>query len=117
MDVEKTIEFILQMQSRQEAHMSELTQRQDDLTTALLKLTENVSGLADIVGEVSRAQARTEEEIRRTEEERRRAEEQNRLAHERFQELNQATDERLHALIKTMDDWIRNQGNRNGAPG
>lgn len=110
MDVEKTIEFILQMQSRQEAHMGELTQRQDDLTTALLKLTENVSGLADIVGEVSRAQARTEEEIRRTEE-------QNRLAHERFQELNQATDERLHALIKTMDDWIRNQGNRNGAPG
>jgi len=46
-----------------------------------------------------------------------RSEEQSRLAQERFEQRSQATDERLNALIQMMDDWIRGQGNRNGAPG
>jgi hypothetical protein len=118
-DVEKTIEFILQAQAETEARL----QRFADRTEAQqLQLAENLTRVVDVIAQIAETQRRNaeetqrlREEFRRHQEETRRYQDETRRAHERFDALHQETDERLHALIKMMDEWIRKGGAQNGA--
>ena len=65
--------------------------------------------------EVAEAQRHHEEEFRRAEEERRLLEKQNRAEHQRFEESHRETNERFTALIKMMDEWIRERRKGNDA--
>ena len=100
MDVEKTIEFILQQHARTEAIMQRTSERQDQLAegqqrfeATQTQLAENLMSLTDIVRLFA---------------------EQNHQDHQRFEEFHRGVDERFAVLIKMMDEWIREQRNRNG---
>jgi len=114
MDVERTIEFILQQHARTEAMMQRLEEGQkrseenqlrlgenlrnsweaiDALTEGLTGLTRNLGTVTDLVRELS---------------------EQNQQEHGRFEEFHRGVDQRFDILIKMMDEWIRTQRNQNG---
>ena len=109
MDVERTIEFILQERARTEAIMQRTGERVDQLAEAQRRsgegldqleatqtqLAENLITLADIVRQFA---------------------EQNQREHQKFEEFHRGVDERFNVLIKMMDEWISEQRNRNGGP-
>ena len=109
MDVEGTIEFILQQHARTESMMQRLEaghkvleesqQRSREeigtLTASQTRLAENLITLTDLVRQIS---------------------EQNERDHQRFDEFHREVDERFNALIQMMDEWIRGQRNQNGRP-
>ena len=113
MDVEKTIEFILQQHARTEAMMEESHQRLEGSQT---RLAQNLITLTDLVRQISE---QNESDHQRFEE---RIEaligmsEQNERDHRRFEEFHREVDERFNVLIKMMDEWIRSQRNQNGRP-
>ena len=122
MDLEKAMQFLLDQQARTEAVVQRLGEGQQRMEAAQVQLAENLIQITDIVREVAEAQRRHEEEFRRAEEERRRLEEERRRAearnreeHKSFEESRQETNERFNALIKTMDEWIRERRKGNGA--
>lgn len=81
-------------------------------TTQIAQLQANQAEIVQSLAEVVR---QAEEERRQFEKERRQVEEDNRQAHQRFDLLHQEIDERFSALIKMMDEWIRERRN-NGRP-
>ena len=115
MDLEKAMQFLLDQQARTEAVVQRLGEGQQRMEAAQVQLAENLIQITDIVREVAEAQRRHEEEFQRAEEERRRAEEQNRKEHQSFEASRQETNERFNALIKMMDEWIRERRKGNGA--
>ena len=108
MDLEKSMQFLLDQQARTEAVVQRLGEGQQRMEAAQVQLAENLIQITDIVREVAEAQ-------RRNEEERRRAEEQNRKEHQSFEESRQETNQRFTALINMMDEWIRERRKGNGA--
>ena len=112
MDIEKSIEFLLQAQAKTEAALAQLAQtnklEQQQLTQQQVQLAENMNRLVDIVADVADSQRQNEEALQRFQEE-------NRLAHQRYDAAHRETDERFNALIKMMDEWVRERGKQNGA--
>ena len=104
MDVEHTIEFILQTQAKMVAE-------QEQFRADLQGLRQAQERQSEIVGELIGIMRQAEEERLKAEQERRRAEEENRQAHRRFEEQHRETDERFSILIKMMDEWIRERRN------
>ncbi len=119
MDIEKSIEFLLQAQAKTEAALAQLAQtsklEQQQLTQQQLQLAENMNRLVDIVSEIADFQRQSEQTLHRFQEQVSRAEEENRLAHQRYDEAHRETDARFSALIKTVDELIRRRGQQNGA--
>ncbi len=122
MEVERTLQFVLETQARFAADLQKLGSLVVDVArngaeTARLQAEQaaNLASLTEIV-------RLSEEDRRRAEEDRRRAEQENREAHRRYEEahrryelIHQETDERFSALIKMMDEWIRERrNNRHG---
>ncbi len=112
MDIEKSIEFLLQAQAKTEAALAQLAQtnklEQQQLTQQQVQLAENMNRLVDIVADVADSQRQNEEALQRFQEE-------NRLTHQRYDAAHRETDERFNALIKMMDEWVRERGKQNGA--
>jgi len=104
MDVERTMQFLLEGQAQFQADLQELR-------ALTRKNTEDHNALVGVVRELAQILRQAEEDRRRAEEDRRQAEEENRRAHQRFEELHRETDERFNVLIKMMDEWIRNRRN------
>ena len=100
MDIEKSIEFLLQAQAKTEAALAQHAQanklEQQQLTQQQLQLAENMNRLVDVVADIADSQQRFQEE--------------NRLAHQRYDAAHRETGERFNALIKMMDEWVRERG-------
>ena len=108
MDIEKSIEFLLQAQAKTDAALARLAQsdegtrrEQEKLTRQQVQFGENMNRLVDVVADIADSQRRFQEE--------------NRLAHQRYDEAHRETDQRFNALIKMMDEWVRERGKQNGA--
>lgn len=114
MDVERTIEFILENQAKFSTQMGEFSANMGELQTAVGRIAKQQLDLVQIVdnfqhgvSEAVMAMAAGQKEL--TEEHKRLAEAQ-RKTEERLSTLAEAqqhTDERLSALINVMDDLIR----------
>ena len=87
----------MQRTSERQDQLAEVQQRFGDglgrLEATQTQLAENLISLADIVRQFA---------------------ERNQREHEKFEEFHRGVDERFAVLIKMMDEWIRNQRNRNG---
>ena len=101
MDIEKAMQFIVERQAQTEAILQQSAEEHKRLEANLITLT-------DIVRQVAEAQQRHEEQFQRHEE-------QFQLHREEDEAFHREVDERFNALIKMMDEWIRNQRNGNGA--
>lgn len=95
MEVEKTIQFILEMQARHEA----VTQRNDEQiarnSEQIAKHDEQLATLADLVGRLAQAELRLVDRIND------------------LRDAQAGTDDKLNALIGTVDKLVRRNG---GAP-
>ena len=121
MDVERTIEFILQQHARTEAIMQRMSERDDQLAEGQRTLAEGQRTLAESHQRFQAGLERLEEtEVRLAEnlvsltDIVRQFAERNQREHEQFKEFHRGVDERFDVLIKMMDEWIREQRNRNG---
>ncbi len=94
MDIEKAMQFIVERQAQTEAILQQSAEDHKRLEANLITLT-------DIVRQVAEAQQRHEEQFQRHREE--------------GEAFHREVDERFNALIKMMDEWIRNQRSGNGA--
>ena len=112
MDVEKTMEFILE-------HLAQASVRLDQITARLDQVTANVNKLAEV--QVLRAQVldqhedrlnRITEILRELAESQQRTEKELRESIQAREEAGRHTDARLNALIKVVDDMIRRDGRR-----
>ena len=90
MDVEKTIEFILQTQARQQETIDSLTRVAELHSQQIGQLDGAMRTMAEAMVE---AHNRTQEQFRRTDEQFRR------------------TDERIDRLVGAMGEWIRRENN------
>ena len=113
MDVEKTIEFLLQSHAQQEANLGSLTGSMRELTSVVRELAlaqvrteERVQELtllqrehSDVVRELALAQVRTEERVQ----------ELAVLQRDHSESLKQ-TRENLDALIRVVDELARRNG-------
>lgn len=100
MDVERTMQFILEHQAQFTADIQQLQSVAANLYTLHAELARKIDAVAGIVGEVAEIQKNSELE-------REAAEEENRKAHRRYEEAHQATEERLNILIQHFDEWAR----------
>lgn len=95
MEVEKTIQFILEMQAKHEA----VTQRNDEQiarnSEQIAKHDEQLGTLADLVGRLAQAELRLVDRIND------------------LRDAQAGTDDKLNALIETVDKLVRRNG---GAP-
>ena len=108
MDLEKTMQFILERQAQTEAILQQAAEDHKQVEANHVRLGENLITLTDIVRQVAEAQQRHEERFQRHEEQFQRKREEDEAFH-------REVDERFNALIKMMDEWIRNQRNGKGA--
>jgi len=109
MDVDKTIEFLLENQARFDAQLSRLFETQSHQQEMIGQLAGVVSQLAVVQ---QRANDNLEELRRRTEEEQQRAQAAERRLDEKLENLT----DNMNALIKTIDDLIRRDGRGPAAP-
>ena len=94
MDVEKTMQFILDTQARLEAVAGQHEERLTRLEMNLTRLEAQVAGVTDLVGRLAQAELRLVERM-------------NELT------VSQAhTDQRLDTLVDIVDKLVR----RNGSP-
>ena len=109
MDLERTMQFVLDRQAKAEAEMEQLRSVAANLFELHDRLSSQISNLARIVREIAeenqQAHLRYEEAHRQYEE-----------AHRRFEELHEENEARFNALIQMMDDWIRERRKNNGSP-
>jgi hypothetical protein len=94
MDIEKTMQFILDTQARLEATASQHDERLTKLETSLARLETSVSTVTDLVGRLAQAEIRLVERM------------------ERLAESQAHTDQRLDILIDMVDKLVH----RNGSP-
>ncbi len=122
MDIERILEFVVQTQAQFATDLQELRSlvvevarggaETSRLQTEQAGIVRNVVELVHLMEEDRR---RAEADRRRAEEDRRRAEAENREAHRRYEIAHQEADERFSAIIKMMDEWIReSREKRNG---
>lgn len=94
MDIERTLEFILEHHARFAVELDQLKDRHKELSASVERLNGAVEGLQAVAqaqqGQISRILGITEV----------------------LAESQRHTDERLNALIKVVDDLVR----RNGGP-
>ena len=135
MDVERTIEFILQQHARTEAMMQRLEESQKRSEENQLRLDESQLRLGESQLRLGENQLRLGENLRNSWEAIdaltegltgltrnlgtvtdlvRELSEQNQQEHGRFEEFHRGVDQRFDILIKMMDEWIRTQRNQNG---
>ena len=108
MDVEKTIQFVLESQAQTEAGIQRLTEQQAQTEAGIQRLTEQMERLTV-------AQVRVAENVLALTEIVQEQAEENQRARQANEEFHRGVDERFTALIKMMDEWIRNQGRSNGS--
>jgi uncharacterized coiled-coil protein SlyX len=94
MDIDKTMQFILDTQARLEATASQHDERLARLETSLARLETSVSTLTDLVGHLAQAEIRLVERM------------------DRLAESQAHTDQRLNILIDVVDKLVH----RNGSP-
>jgi len=94
MDIEQTMQFILDTQARVEATASQHDERLAKLETSLGRLETSVSALTDLVARLAQAEIRLVERM------------------DRLAESQAHTDQRLDILIGVVDKLVR----RNGSP-
>ncbi len=99
MDVEKTIEFILQSQAQTEANialhkemLASLAKGHDQLVKSQNVLSASLVELTGVVRTLAMTQAQTEEQVKE------------------LTRMQKETREDLNIVIRTMDDWIRRKG-------
>ncbi len=114
MDVERTIEFILQQNARTDAIMQRMSERDDQLAEGQRTLAEGQRTLAESHQRFEETEARLAENLISLTDIVRQFAERNQREHEQFKEFHRGVDERFDVLIKMMDEWIREQRNRNG---
>lgn len=100
MDIEKTIQFILDMQAKHEAALQRTDERIKTLVDVSLSLAHNLETLSQ---ETDRRFRETDQRFRETDERFRETE-------QRFRE----TDFKLNALIETVDKLVRRNGASTG---
>lgn len=113
-DLERTVQFLVETQAQFAADLQQLRSISLNLAHLQTEQAKNHNDLSAVVREIAEILRRAEQERLRAEEERRRAEEENRKAHLRFEETHRESDERFNALIKMMDEWIRERRRNNG---
>ncbi len=101
MDLEKAMQFIVERQAQTEAILQQSAEEHKRLEASHVLLGESLITLTDIVRQVAEAQQRHEEQFQRHREE--------------DEAFHREVDERFNALIKMMDEWIRNQRKGKGA--
>lgn len=101
MDLEKAMQFIVERQTQTEAILQQAAEDHKRVEANHVRLGENLITLTDIVRQLAEAQQRHEEQFQRHREE--------------DEAFHREVDERFNALIKMMDEWIRNQRNGKGA--
>jgi outer membrane murein-binding lipoprotein Lpp len=100
MDVEKTIQFILDTEARTDARLERLSADFQGLTVAQAQLAENMAKLTDLVHQIAQENWQAHERYDG--------------AHTEYLKFQREVGGRFDALIKMMDEWIRQQGHRNG---
>lgn len=113
MDIERSVQFILENQARVSAQMGELSTGMIQLQSLVGRIAQQQSDLVQQVDQFQRGVgdaviAIAEEQKRLTGEQRRLTEEQRRLTEEqrRLAEAQRHTEERLNALITIADGLI-----------
>lgn len=92
MDVESTMQFILETQARLQATASQHDERLARLETSLARLETSVSTVTDLVGRLAQAEIRLVERM------------------DRLAESQAHTDQRLDILIDVVDKLVRRDG-------
>lgn len=105
MDVERTMQFILEHQAQFTADIQQLQSVAANLYTLHEELARKLTAVTDVVHDVAQIQKQAEEEKLLAEQQRQSAEEENRKAHQRYEEAHRATEERLNILIRHFDEW------------
>jgi hypothetical protein len=120
MDVEKTVQFILDTQARTEAALERVSGEIQSLTVSQARLAESTVRFADLVQQMAQenwqAHERYDKAVERHDKLHSDADERYRKQRAENEEFHREVEERFNALIKMMDEWIRNQGRRNGEP-
>jgi ABC-type transporter Mla subunit MlaD len=94
MDIEKTMQFILDTQARLEATSSQHDERLAKLETSLTTVSDSLNTVTDLVGRLAQAEIRLVERM------------------DRLAESQAQTDQRLDILVDVVDKLVR----RNGSP-
>ena len=92
MDVERTMQFILETQARLQATASQHDERLARLETSLAKLETSVSTATDLVGRLAQAEIRLVERM------------------DRLAESQVHPDRRLDILVDVVDKLVRRDG-------
>ena len=93
MDVEKTIEFILDTQARLEASVEKLDASVHKHDEQIAELRSSVATLTDLVGRLAQAQIRLVERME--------------AGFQELREIQANTEYRLNALVDTVDKLVR----------
>ena len=101
MDVDKTMQFILEQQAKQEASLQQTDELLLKVGAIQLQQAEILSQHDSQIGQLIQSQRRTDETVKDLAE-----------AVKGLAEQGRHTDERLNALIKVVDDLIRRDGSR-----
>ena len=108
-DVEKTIEFILDQQAKFFAGLNEMRQEMREQAAAQGKINmalgKAMLGLTDHIERLTAAQSATDEQLKRLAETQAATDERLR----RLAETQGATDERLNALLAVVDGIVRKE--------
>lgn len=107
MDVEKTIEFLLNHQAQTAANIGALTERLDrvesqvEALTAVVREQQNqINSIALAVGTLTEAHRALAEDLRMVAD-----------AQRMLFEAERRTEERLNSLTRVFEDWLRRSGN------
>ena len=112
MDLEKTMEFIVENLAHTSARLGEVSVKLNKLAEVqvlqaqvLDSHEDRLNRITDVLGQIAEMQRATEEELKAFAQE-------TREAIQEREEAGRHTDERLNALIKIVDDLIRRDGRR-----
>jgi hypothetical protein len=96
MDIEKTMQFILDMQAKLEASAAGHEDRIAKLESSVAALTSSVATVTDLVGRVAQAEIRLVERMD--------------SGFQKLTELHADTEYKLNALITTVDKLVGRNG-------
>jgi hypothetical protein len=98
MDVEKTMQFILDVQARLEASAAAHDDRLAKIETSIQKHDEQIATVTGLVGRVAQAQIHMAERMA--------------AGFQELRELHADTGYKLNALIETVDKLVRRNGHK-----
>jgi predicted nucleic acid-binding Zn-ribbon protein len=105
MDIEKTMEFILNTQARLEASAQQHEER-------IAKLESSMASLTDLVGRLAQAEIRLVERLGGLAGRVDGMAERNEAEFQKLRELHAETEYKLNALIDTVDKLVRRNGHK-----